>query len=192
MLVNSYLEELLGSRVRVKVLRAISRYETKSFTTRELADFVDVSHTAVLKALPYLQGMNIIRVESHGTSNAIRINRESALYPVLRTLFQSEARLKGEIRDDLRKALGWAKAAAVFGSVARREETLESDIDLLVLTGDKDRAIKAIADIQHGFSIKYGCIISALVMTPAEFRRKKGTPLVKNILGSHIILKGAL
>ena len=48
MLFSDYLGTLLGSKVKIKILRALFRFRTKTFTLRELAKYINVSHTAVL------------------------------------------------------------------------------------------------------------------------------------------------
>jgi predicted nucleotidyltransferase len=190
MLFNTYLEALLGSKVKVKILRALLRFETKTFTLRELAEHIKVSHTAVLKSLGDLQGMNIIKIESHGTSNLITINKESYMYKELKRLFDFEVQTIQQLKEEIKKILPKVKSVALFGSIAMKKERLDSDIDILVITQDKSRIHEIIAKNQEAFSKQFGNVISAHVMTKSEFNRKKNTPLVKDILESHILIEG--
>ncbi|MBI2656741.1 nucleotidyltransferase domain-containing protein [Candidatus Woesearchaeota archaeon] len=190
MLFNAYLEALLGSKVKVKILRALLRFETKTFTLRELAGHIKVSHTAVLKSLGDLQGMNIIKIESHGTSNLITINKESCLYKELKGLFDFEVQTIQQLKEEIKKILPQAKSVALFGSIAMKREGLDSDIDVLVITQDKSKINEIIAKNQEAFSKQFGNVISAHIMTEGEFNRKRNTPLVKGILESHILIEG--
>jgi len=190
MLFNNYLETLLGSKVKVKILRALFRFQTKTFTSRELASNIKVSHTAVLKSLGDLQGMNIIKIESHGTSNLITLNKDSHLIADLNRLFNSETGTLQHLKDELRKILPQAKSIALFGSVAAKKEKLNSDIDVLIITNDKGKAAGMIAKKQEEFSKKFGNVISAYIMTKNEFNRKRNTDLVKSILENHIMIDG--
>ena len=190
MMFNNYLETLLGSKVKVKILRALFRFQTKTFTSRELASNIKVSHTAVLKSLGDLQGMNIIKIESHGTSNLITLNKDSHLIADLNRLFGSEVEALQHLKDELRKILPHAKSFAIFGSVAAKKEKLNSDIDVLIITNDKDRTAEMIAKKQEEFSKKFGNVISAYIMTENEFNRKRNTDLVKSILENRIMIKG--
>ena len=190
MLFNNYLETLLGSKVKVKILRALFRFHTKTFTSRELASNIKVSHTAVLKSLGDLQGMNIIKIERHGTSNLITLNKDSHLIADLSILFSSETETFQHLKDELRKALPQAKSIAIFGSVATRKEKLNSDIDVLIITSDKDKTSDMIAKKQEEFSKKFGNVISAYIMTESEFSRKRKTDLVKSMLENRILVKG--
>ena len=190
MLFNAYLETLLGSKVKVKILRALLRFETKTFTLRELAEHVKVSHTAVLKSLGDLQGMNIIKIESHGTSNLITINKESYLYKELKRLFDFEVQTVQQLKEEIKNNLPKAKSVALFGSIAMKKERLDSDIDILVITQDKSKINEIIAKNQEVFSKQFGNVVSAHIMTEGEFNRKRNTPLVKDILESHILIEG--
>src|SRR3989338_5188163 len=191
MLFSAYLEALLGSKVKVKILRALLMFDTKTFTSRELAGHIKVSHTAVLKSLGDLQGMNIIKIESHGTSNLITINKESCLYKELKRLFDFEVQTVQQLKEEIKKILPKAKSVALFGSIAMKKERLDSDIDvLIVITQGKSKINGIIAKNQEAFSKQFGNILSAHIMTEGEFNRKRNTPFVKGILESHILIEG--
>src|SRR3989344_706807 len=190
MLFGNHLEVLLGSKVKVKILRALFRFQTKTFTLRELADNIQVSHTAVLKSLGDLQGMNIIKIESHGTSNLIALNKESCLYNELKRLFESELKIIGLLAEKINKILPKAKSMAIFGSIAAGKERLNSDIDILIISRDKGKISEIVAKNQEEFSKLFGNVISAHIMAESEFERKKNTPFIKDILENYILIKG--
>lgn len=190
MLFNNYLQALLGSKVKVKILRALCRFETKAFTSRELAEHIKVSHTAVLKSLGDLQGMNIIRIESHGASNLIALNKESCLYDGLKRLFDFEIETINHLKEEIKKILPKSKSAALFGSVATKKEEFNSDIDILVISQNKAEVNEIIAKNQEAFSKRFGNMLSAYAMTEDEFKRKRNSPFIKDILNSCILIKG--
>ena len=190
MLFNSYLETLLGSRVKVKILRAFYRFPTKTFSSRELAKYIKVSHTAVLKSFRDLQGMNIVKIESHGTSNLITINQESFLYNELKRLFDFEIETLQSLKKEIRGILSKEKSVALFGSIAQNKEKLNSDIDLLIITQNKAEVNEIIAKKQELFSREFGNVISAHIMTENEFKRKSNTAFVKDLLKSYVLIKG--
>jgi predicted nucleotidyltransferase len=190
MLFSNYLEEVMGSKVKVKILRALFRFQTKTFTSRELANHIRVSHTAVLKSLEALQGMNIIKIESHGTSNLITLNQESYLYDELKRVFDFEFKTLQNLKEEIKKALPKAKSIALFGSIAQKKEKINSDIDILIITKNKAEANEIITKKQELFSKKFGNIISANVMTEKEFKRKRNTAFVKDLLKNYVLIKG--
>jgi predicted nucleotidyltransferase len=180
----------MGSKVKVKILRALFRFQTKTFTSRELANHIRVSHTAVLKSLEALQGMNIIKIESHGTSNLITLNQESYLYDELKRVFDFEFKTLQNLKEEIKKALPKAKSIALFGSIAQKKEKINSDIDILIITKNKAEANEIITKKQELFSKKFGNIISANVMTEKEFKRKRNTAFVKDLLKNYVLIKG--
>lgn len=190
MLFSAYLDVLLGSKVKVKILRALFRFETKAFTSRELAEHIKVSHTAVLKSLGNLQGMNIIKIESHGKSNLIELNKESCLYNELKRLFGFELETIGRLKEKIKRILPKAKSIALFGSIAIKKEELNSDIDVLIISHDKIKINEIIAKNQELFSKLFGNVMSAYVMTEDEFKKKKDTPFIRDMLKNHILIKG--
>lgn len=190
MLFNNYLEEVLGSRVKVKILRALFRFQTKIFTLRELANHIKVSHTAVLKSLGALQGMNVIKIESHGTSNLISLNKESYLYNQLKILFEFEFETIQHLKEEIKRILPKAKSVVLFGSIAARNEEFDSDIDIFIISNDKSKINEVIAKSQEIFSKQFGNVISAHILTEEEFKKKKDSAFVKELLANHILIKG--
>ena len=190
MLFSNYLETLLGSRVKIKILRALFRFQTKIFTLRELAGHVKVSHTAVLNSLGDLQGMNIVKIESHGTSNLITLNKDSYMYNYLKDFFDFESNTLQKLKEELKKILPKAKSIDIFGSVSAKKEQLNSDVDVLIIVNEKSKISEIIAKTQERFSSKFGNVISAYIMSPDEFKKKRNTSFIKGILENHILVKG--
>ncbi len=190
MLFSNYLEILLGSKVKVRILRALFRFQSKKFTSRELAEQIQVSHTAVLKSLADLQGMNIIIIESHGKSNLITLNRESYLYDEIRKFLTFEYESLNHLIEELCEILPKAKSIALFGSISMKKEKLNSDIDVLIIGGDKSKINEAIAKNQEYISKKFGNVISAHIISEQEFKKKKNSSFIKDILTNHISIKG--
>lgn len=190
MLFNKYLETLLGSVVKIKILRALFRFQTKIFTSRELATNIKVSHTGVLKSLENLREMNIIKTENHGRSNLISLNKESLLYNELNKLFNFESETLNHLKEEIRKILPNAKSIALFGSIPQEMERSNSDIDILIIAKNKTEVMDIVAKKQECFSKLFGNTISAHIMTEGEFKRKKNTNLIKSILENYILVKG--
>ena len=190
MLFNNYIETLLGSKVKIKILRALFRFQSKKFTSRELAEQIQVSHTAVLKSLADLQGMNILIIESHGKSNLITLNKESYLHNELGRFFDFEHETLSHLTEEISKILPNAKSMALFGSIAMKKESLNSDIDILIISEDKSKINEAIAKKQEYISKKFGNVISAHIMAEQEFKKNKNSSFVKDILANHILIKG--
>jgi len=192
MRLHAFIEDILGSRAKVNVLRMLFKFKTKAFTGRELAQSIGtLTHTAVRWAVRDLQAANLIKVEYHGRSNIITLNADSRLYGLLGALFAAESELfPGFIRELKKEVPDSVDSCAIFGSVARGDEKLDSDIDVLFITDRKEAVQKLVADKLQLFAKEYGNVIAPYIMARSEFKRKRNTPFVRSVLGDYKLVKG--
>ena len=192
MLYHNYLEMLLGSRVKVKVLRTLCRHRGKEFTIRELAEFLNVSHMGVRKALNDLYKVNAIRIRVIGKSHTIALNAESYAGDLADKVFRTEEETLGELVKLLKKGLSdpAITSALIFGSVARGEEDPLSDIDLFTLTKDKEKAEVAISELQREVSNRFGNAISPYILSQGQLADKDKSQILEEIRKKHIVVRG--
>lgn len=187
---QDYMEKLLGSKAKIKILRVLYRFPGKEFTTREISRLIGISHTGVLKSLKDLEDMNIIEVGTHGKAHLLKLNAESFIVIKILKIFEVERETFKHLIDELRKSTidMNATSIALFGSIAKKNEDPMSDIDLLVITHDRMSAEKRISELQNKFVKMFGNSISPLIMTPEEFKgRKKFT---EDVLNHSVLIKG--
>src|SRR3989344_3277931 len=153
---NNYLENILGSKAKIKLLRTLYKFRDKKWTIRELANFNKMNHFGVIYALRDLQDMNLIDVEYHGKSNLVTLNDKSILIRLLR-IFDFENNSRKELIKDIKNLLNNKVISCIlFGSVARGEERPNSDIDLLIIANNKKLVKDLIYEKQKYFTEKYG------------------------------------
>ena len=192
MRLHAFLEDLLGSKVKIAVLRMLFRYKTKTFTGRELAGSIGTfTHTGVRRALSDLQVANVVKVEYHGRSNLITLNSEGNFYGVLETLFLAESDAFQNFIKELNKEVpGSVVSCVIFGSVARGSEKPDSDVDVLFITDNREAVQKFVEDKLQYFAVSYGNVITPHIMSRKEFVRKKNTPFVKGVLEAFKLVRG--
>ncbi len=192
MKLHAFLEDLLGSKAKVGVLRMLFKYRPKTFTGRELAESTGtLTHTGVRRALRELQAANLIKLEYHGRSNLINLNTDSYVYDVLQTLFNEEAKTFYSFTQELRKCVpGDVVSCAIFGSVASGMEKPDSDVDVLFITDNKEIVRRFIEEKLQFFVKRYGNVIAPYIMSGSEFLRKKNTPFVKGVLENYKLVRG--
>jgi predicted nucleotidyltransferase len=88
-----------------------------------------------------------------------------------------------------------AESIILFGSVARKEETPASDVDICVVVRtrvEKDKAQSIIHDIAGKVQRRYGARISPLFLTLREFSSKarRKEPPIREIIKEGVILRG--
>ena len=170
------MEMVLGSKVKVKILRIMFRFPDKTFTGRELAGLTkEVSSMAVSKSIKDLTSMNLVN-----------------LFEPLKSLFLAEEatiiRLKEKIKKHLN--LPCIKTAAIFGSVAKGNEEINSDIDLFIITDNKKLTNEILEKLQKEINMEFGNTIMSYIMTKKEFNSKKNKSIIKNIIEDNILVIG--
>ncbi|MFZ0892597.1 MAG: nucleotidyltransferase domain-containing protein [Thermoplasmata archaeon] len=185
------LDDLLGSPIRVRVLRILTRFPNRGFTGRELAKLCESSPSQTNAALHPLRDSGVAFREIAGRSHVWRLASEHVLRDVLVRMFQGEANslqlLKGDI-EVLLKPLP-VKRAFLFGSVARGDERPASDVDLLVLVESKaakEAVESALSRASPQFSLKYGNPLSPLVLDHSRTRHAAGPQLIHTALSEGV------
>lgn len=191
MIFHKYLEKLLGSKVKINILRTLYKFPDKDFTTRELAAFIGASHSGILKALVDLEEMNAVHIRMHGRAHMLRLNKKSLVAKNVLKIFDFERETINYLIAELRKIFEGLNitSAVVFGSVVKHSEAPGSDIDILVVS-EKKNVEKEITVRQKDFSERFGNSMALYLMTPEKFRRIKNSKLIKDVLEYHIHLAG--
>ena len=184
---KNYLENVFGSKVKIKVLRLLIRYENKEFTSRELAKLSNTSHTSVLRIINDLEKDNIIIKEFYSGAHKIKINKKGYVYDTIKEILRKEKNTKEELMKDIKNLIPKNVISAVlYGSVAKETEKEESDIDVLIITN------KDIKEIENNIKNKYGNNLHIMQITLGKFRReaKRKAGYIKDLLNKYILLKG--
>ena len=95
-----------------------------------------------------------------------------------------------QIADRLRERLG-ATRVIVYGSVARGEATIHSDIDLFVVAPSEDKTFRRLSDARAAIrDLSYRIPISPLVLTPDEvaIRESRGDAFLREIFETGVEL----
>jgi len=189
---HDLVEMLLGSKVKAKVLRTLWRYREKEFTIRELAKFLGVSHTGIKKVIDELEKTNVLTVRTVGRSYAFRLNMNSYAANIVGKTFEMERRALSELRDAIRKKLEsrLVTSAALYGSVVEGKETPRSDIDLLIVTNQRENVEEIVAELQNDVSKRFGNSISAYYISEEDLRKKRKEPPIKHALQNHTLICG--
>jgi len=84
-----------------------------------------------------------------------------------------------------------AEKVILFGSYARGEETIDSDVDILVVAPTKERMIDRMASVSRIIrNLRNGLPISPIVLTSEEFRRKleEGDAFIRTVVEEGVVL----
>ncbi|MBU4300048.1 MAG: nucleotidyltransferase domain-containing protein [Nanoarchaeota archaeon] len=178
---RNFAENLLGSKVKVKLLKYLIS-EGAITSEREISRIIGASSGAVNRTLKEFSDLNLIRSTRIGNVTAWQLNEKSYAYSYITNFFnklKSREEPISELGRDISKALAdtsGIKKAILFGSVAEGRELPESDIDLFILIeNEKSRGgiQSAIGALNELCLQKYGNILSLYVLTPNEVKEQK-------------------
>ena len=189
----NYLEEILSTKSEVKILRTLFKYPTKEFNENELARVSGVGQKTVNRAMPKYVSHGIVSVRTIGKANVYTLNPGHYIAEQLRSLFRAEEGAKQELKRLLGEAFQDDKTVislVIFGSVAKGLEEPTSDIDVFILTRNKEGAEKKLQKVGEAVMRRFGNVISGYVLTPREFEEKRGTPAIKEIVVDGELIAG--
>jgi predicted nucleotidyltransferase len=167
-------------------------YKHKTFTLRSLAEQANVSPQEASDTLRELAELNVVSLQPVGRAFSIKLNEKSYLLKkIIEPVVRAEEETLNQLIQVLKKHLsGKVVSAAIFGSVARREEKMKSDIDLFLVAINKERVMDAVAEAMRETEAVFGSRLNPVVMTDVEFKSKKQSDLVKSIMQESIHICG--
>lgn len=183
---HNHLDDLLGSRIRLRLLRILSRTGRRGLTGRELARICGASSSQTSASLLALEDSGLVVRDIAGRAHVWRMAEGHVLAPVMAKLFQAEADGIAIMKADIESVLHELpiKRAVLFGSVARGDERPTSDVDLLVVvrsSADKEKVEEALGSATLDFITKFGNPLSYLVKTEKQLRFPPNPSLITNI-----------
>ena len=117
MLLHRYLEEVLGNKVAITLLRTMINYKGKIFTIRGLAEEAKVSPNETALTIHELENFGIIKIQPVGRAYQLELNKKSyILDKVIEPIIESEKNTFAELLILLKKHLDTKKI------VSRSEE----------------------------------------------------------------------
>jgi len=193
MKLHAYLEQVLGNKGSISVLRSLVRYKGRIFTIRRLAEDAGISHTEATATIKDLEKFGIVQVQPVGKAYQISLNKKSYLLnKIIEPIFKVEQNTLQDVISILKKNLVSKKivSAVIFGSVARNEEKEDSDIDLLIVSNDYDDAIEIVSKVIEEVSLMFHTKISHIIFSEKQIQSKRKSDLINSIIKDHILIAG--
>jgi predicted nucleotidyltransferase len=168
-------------------------YQGKIFTIRGLAEEAKVTPNEAALTIHDLERFGIVKIQPVGRAYQLDLNKKSyILDKIIEPIIKSEKNTFAELLVLLKKHLDTKKivSAAIFGSVVKGQEKIDSDIDLLVISNDHDHVITQISEASEQiFSVFHGSI-SLIIFTEKEFKAKQKESLIRSIIDNHVLICG--
>src|SRR6266404_7345724 len=130
---GSVLIDALMPKVRQGVLSATLLQPERAWYTADLARHLGVAPSSLQRELASLTAAGLLKSRRQGRLVWFQADTDSPVYPELHALLAKTAGLVDVLREALDAVADRIACAFVFGSIARREERSESDVDLMVI-----------------------------------------------------------
>ena len=166
------IESLLGSRSRVAVLRVLLGV-TVPLNASQIAAHASLTRPAVSTVLDELATMGIVRSSSAGRANVHLLERQSVyVEQLIAPLFEAEQSLPQTLEDDLRATFAdSAESILLFGSYARGEQRIGSDVDVVLVASnqpEKQALDERVRAYSPAFQARYGAALSDITYDARE------------------------
>lgn len=186
----AWVDPVLGSSAKVRVLRALARNPDRSFTEAEIARAIGMSPNTVNLAVRELAGTGVVRLRDFGRAHQVALNRDAPLAGPVLELFRSETTAVDLLARAVRGAVKKGESCVLFGSAARGAMEPTSDVDLLIVAPTWDAAAEASVRIGQAARRVWPAKYRMLHYTPAVVRKKRDTPLLRAIRAEGVLLAG--
>ncbi|MBW6431724.1 winged helix-turn-helix domain-containing protein [Patescibacteria group bacterium] len=163
------LEQLFGSRTRVKVLALLLNNPTRSYYVREITRKVDEQINSVRRELANLKSIGLVKSRAAKGKIFYQANTKSDIFPDLKKVFGKIAKetvYENKIADKL-KAAGVIQYASLHGYFV---EDSTSQVDLFIV-GAVDKV--KIRPIIKELSGEVGHEINYTIMSPEEYQDRR-------------------
>lgn len=184
------LEKLLGSGLRAKILGWLFTHHDERYFVRQLTGLLREDSTNISRELARLEKMGLLRCEKEGRQKYYQADPHSPIFSELRDLVVKTVGIADAVRDALEPVDGKIRAAFIYGSFARGDESASSDVDVLIVGNVKfSEIVSALGTAQ----VRLGREINPTVYSAAEFRSRlaRGHHFLKGVMqGSKVFLIG--
>ena len=163
------LGDLLFGRTRGAILALLYGHADQSFYTRQIAREVDASIGTVQRELENLSKVGLIVRSSVGNQVFYQAKRDAPIFREMQALVNKTIGIFRVLRSALHPLAKRVLVAFVYGSVARKEETAQSDVDLLVIGKAKlDEVLSRLSTVEKSI----GRPVNPTVYSVEEFKSK--------------------
>ncbi len=125
------LDKLFSSKTRVEILRLFLFNADNSFYQRQISSLANQPIRGVQREVEKLLKIGFLEKSIQGNRVYYKVNRNTPIFEDLKNLFFKSVGIAEALKENLQDKK--IEIAFIYGSYARGEESLLSDIDLMVI-----------------------------------------------------------
>lgn len=162
--------DALFAGTKQRVLALLFGQPSRSFYATELIGLAESGSGAVQRELAKLAESGLVSVKALGNQKHFQANADSPIFAELCAIFQKTVGLADPLREALAPLAKEIAAAFVYGSVAKKQDTASSDIDLMLLSDQVGYAEVYMA--LEGASRILGRTVNPTILTRKDFKKR--------------------
>jgi predicted nucleotidyltransferase len=168
--IKAGLGDALFSKTQRQVLGLLFGNPNRSFYANEIVRYAGAGIGAVQRELERLETARLLTVTRIGNQKHYQADRQSPIFSELRGIVLKTFGVADHLRAALAPLAGKIRAAFIYGSVAKGEDTAASDIDVMIVSDELSypEAIEELTEVEH----KVGRSINPSVYRFDEWQRK--------------------
>jgi predicted nucleotidyltransferase len=159
----------LRSKARQRLLAFYFTNPTARLHLRDLAGRLEIDPSNLSKELRSLEAEGLFRSEVSGRQKYFQLNRDYALFDEVRGIVTKTVGAVPLIAQSLKKIEGLGEAY-LYGSFARIQQDMASDIDVLVIGAPREEIL---AEAVRKLERRLGREINYTILTPKEFKARR-------------------
>ncbi len=163
--------DALFTSTQQKVLAILFGQPDRSFFATELISMAGAGSGAVQRELTRLSESGLLTVRMIGNQKHFQANHESPIFNEVRQIVSKTFGLAAPLKEALLPIEDRIKLAVIYGSIAKKTDTVASDIDLMVISNSLslEDLFKALEPAEQHFHRQ----INPILLTVDEFNRRK-------------------
>jgi len=187
MKLHNSLQEIFSSKVKLAVMKLMCLNPKRKYTGREIARLLSMSASRVSEVLELFRKNAVVKREMVGKSYQWSLNKKSVLVNDVSYLINLERNIYNELKSRIYETFIREKSilkVIIYGSVARKKEKPESDINVFILVRtkkDKELAAELVRKLNDHLVPRYGNVISELIYSDVEWKAMGRTEIFKKI-----------
>ena len=166
----SRMADALFPKGRQRVLAVLFGNPDRSFYANEVISLAQSGTGSIQRELAALSEAGLLTVSKQGNQKHYQANAAAPVFAELRGLVMKTSGLADVLRAALAPLAPQIDAAFVYGSVAKRQDTAQSDIDLLVVSAHLGYA--DVFGALESATVSLGRKVNPSLYTPADIAKR--------------------
>lgn len=164
----------LFSNSQSRVFQWLFGQPEREFHLSELRRLTGLGSASLQRELNRLAKAGLVRSERVGNLRRFKANSQSPVYGELVGLTRKTLGVEPMLREALLSLVPELHAAWIYGSVAKQTDTVQSDIDVMLI--GENLPLGKVLELLVPLEAQLGRKINPTCYTPAEFQRRRDEP----------------